>query len=65
VNNRDVENDLICLRRGLGIEEGEPCGFYSGGYYAKEVAWIFGPPLLVGIALLVIGWILAGFRRRT
>ena len=57
------EKDLACWRRLLGVEEGALCGIDSAG--VAEIAFtIFGYPLLAGIAILVVAWIVTGFQRR-
>src|SRR5262249_16662148 len=59
------EEELRCWRRLLGIEEGPSCYFQGVGAVAEDALWTFGPPLLAGIAILAVTWIVAGFQRRT
>jgi hypothetical protein len=57
------ESDLACWRRLLGVEEGGLCGI-DWAEVPESAFWIFGPPLLAGIALLAVAWIVTGFQRR-
>jgi len=54
---------LTCLRRWTGVEKGEWCEFKLSGLGALLIE-IFRPPLLVGVALLAVAWIVTGFQRR-
>jgi hypothetical protein len=56
--------DWTCGRRLLGIDEGPRCAINTEGLI-ESVTEIFFPPLVVGIALLAVAWIVAGFQPRT
>jgi len=57
------EDELACWRWFLRVEERAPC-VMNGPVMAKDAFWIFGPPLLAGIAILTVAWIVTGFQRR-
>ena len=58
--------DWTCWRRLLGIDEGPRCAINTEGLIEmiKILTEIFFPPLVAGIALLAVAWIVAGFQRR-
>src|SRR5262249_3456607 len=47
----------------LGIEEGALCYFQGLAVVAEDAFWIFVPPLLAGIAIFAVAWIVVGFQR--
>lgn len=58
--------DWTCWRRLLGIDEGPRCTINTEGLIEmiKILTEIFFPPLVAGIALLAVAWIVTGFQRR-
>jgi hypothetical protein len=57
------ENELTCWRRLIGVEKGERCEF-NLSVLGSALIEIFRPALLVGVAILAVAWIAAGFQRR-
>ena len=51
--------DWTCWRRLLGIDEGPRCAVDTKGLI-EALSELFGPPLVAGIALLAIVWIVTG-----
>jgi hypothetical protein len=58
------ERDLTCLRQLIGVDKGEQCEFKFNPDLGEFLIETFRPPLLVGIAILAVVWIVAGFQRR-
>jgi hypothetical protein len=57
------EEERSCLRQLIGLEKAERCepNLSNLGTFLIE---IFRPPLLVGIVILAVAWIVTGFQRR-